>query len=183
MVDVRQRNRPSVGRGRLDALAIRVALEASAAEGVGPVDRHGRHRLGRRRCVVSPEAIADDREALVDAAELHADVGGGKGHAARREEAAGDEQLSPSLGETLVDHAGGAERGAHGGPEGELIEERAGRIEREAEHRGDVEIGLARAFCDPGQDGQFGGLDDLHGRLSLDHEDAARFDDDPETVQ
>jgi hypothetical protein len=86
----------------------------------------------------------------------------GKRRAARCEEAACNEQLPPRLREAFVDDARGAEGGAHGGPEGQLIEEGAGRIHREAEHRGDVQLGLARALRDAGEDGEFVGLDDLH---------------------
>src|SRR6202041_2248613 len=102
------------------------------AQGGGPVDRHGHHRLGLRRPMVTEDAIADDREALVQLADLDADVGGRERDAAGRVKATRDEHLPARLGEAVVE--GALPKGcAHRGPEAELVEELAGRVEGEGE--------------------------------------------------
>ena len=152
---------------RRGAAAVRVSVEASAAEGPRPVDGHGRDRLRGGGYAVMPEAITQDREKLVESADLGAHVGCSGRRSARRVEAPRHEQLAADLGDPLVDDAGRAERGPRGGPERELIEERARGGEREAEHGGDVEVLPARLLDDAVKEDELVGLDDFHALPDL----------------
>jgi hypothetical protein len=132
-----------------------------------PIDGHRDHGLGLAWDAVPPPAVAHHRQTLVHVPDPSPDVGCGHGLAGERVEGSGHQQLRTDLRHALIEHALLAQLSARDRPARELVDERTGGRQREADDRGRVQDRTLGDLHDAGQYRELGGLDDSHGTAWL----------------